>query len=181
MPGGVGLRPWACVTLFRMSGSRNGRPRQSWPPTAARLKKLIRELRAETTRSAPRAVREAVNRVSDSVRHNTRPDVEDLALVVMWLLEQRARRRQRRKVPKKDLGWASRSRATPPSSPPAAEVPASPEPSAPPAETAFAQQMEKQESTSAGRVRRRLGVQRSRVRSDAQGRRTIIRGDSKDG
>jgi len=177
-----------------MSGSRNAPKAPPWTLSPRKIKALLKDLRRRVDRSAPQTVRDAVCRIDQSFMDDAEPDRGDLALVMLWLVESSKtvkRRRSKRTWKKKDRakkpplrtesakaesgsrrGWSrttTKTRGTEGSSDSQKKDEGL-------VETAFAQQIEKQ---GVGRVRRRLRVPRSRVKSDSKGRRVLIRGDRK--
>jgi len=173
---------WPCVTLFRMSGSRNARKGRGWPPDAKTAEKLLRRFRAQMDTSGPSEVSRAARRLEVSMVGDRVPDPEDLALVMIYLLgaRQAARRAPQSEIKsKKSARQAHRWDQEPPKRQ-KKRTQRVPESRPAPSQTGFSRQMEAQEDPKVAEVRSRLRAPRSRVRSDGSGRRIVVLGDGQD-
>ena len=148
-----------------------------------RIERVSTLLEMEFSR-APREVRMAAGRVSHAMRFDDVPRHEDLAMLLVFFVEQRglardrveARRKVARKKapPKKKKRRVRQDRPTGDKSVGGSSASTT---SRPPDETAFSRRLdETEEDESTRRLRQKMGLSPGRVRSGDKGR-TIIIGD----
>jgi hypothetical protein len=152
-----------------------------WHPGPNDVRGFIQRFRRTLEKDGPVVVRDAMQRVQQSIDEDVKPDLEDTVIVMLYLMDledQRQQRKERRKVPRNQLGWAGvrkKQRRSVRHRQPEQKEQHLPE-------TGFAEQMRKQmseddlDNARATRVRVKFGVPRSRARKGKNGT-VIVRGD----